>query len=59
MLSDLESKFRSKDGRFNFTGFMKCLEYLSYGNMFSDGNSKKFNFVTIKDKTESDLEKSN
>ena len=26
VLGDLEAKFRSKDGKFNFSNFMKCIE---------------------------------
>jgi hypothetical protein len=59
LLVDLEAKFRSKDGKFNFANFMKCIEQLSYSSMFSDGNSKKFNFASVKEKSETDLERAN
>ena len=59
VLGDLEAKFRSKDGKFNFANFMKCIEQLSYSSMFSDSNSKKFNFASVKEKSETDLEHAN
>lgn len=59
VLGDLEATFRSKDGKFNFANFMKCIEQLSYSSMFSDGNSKKFNFTSVKQKNLTDLERAN
>lgn len=59
VLVDLEAKFRSKDGKFNFANFMKCIDQMSYSSMFSDGNSKKFNFTSVIEKTETDMERAN
>lgn len=59
VLEDLEGQFRSKDGSFNFATFMKCISDLSYGSLFSDGNSKKFNYSKMKEEKETDLAKNN